>query len=172
MNLLREYIRGIITEAVSFREVDSPLEYNVYGGVRRFVYCDDSVATPPDESDRYFVEFEKWRKRTKGGRKLKKPVLDEIIPGVSDVCIVGFLDFHVAGRSDDKTYWSLDYMKTRSDKQGAGVASQLVDEWFKRYPKEGDDVDFGKMFHASVGHLKEKISKQYPGIYMHGKVWY
>jgi len=166
MNPLREYVRILLNEGTEFREVDSPLKYNRAGNVKRLALCDSSVTDPPGQHDNYFAEIEKWRKHTKGrARKLlKKPVLDEIIPGVSDNCIIGFLDYHPQGTTNDgKPMWYIDYMKTRDEFGGQKVASRLVDEFFRRYAFEpGSYVHFGKMMHPSIGHLKNKMAEKYP----------
>ena len=83
-----------------------------------------------------------------------------MVPGVSDNCVIGFLDFHKYG---DKG-WYIDYVKTRGDKGGQKVASQLVDEFFKRYAEPGGMVHFGKMMQPQIGHLKDKMEKQYPDV--------
>ena len=83
-----------------------------------------------------------------------------MVPGVSDACVIGFLDFHKYGDNG----WYIDYMKTRGDKGGQGTASKLVDEFFKRYAKPGGMVHFGKMMRKEIGHLKDKMEKQYPDV--------
>ena len=93
-------------------------------------------------------------------------MLDEIIPGVSDVCVAGFLDYHAAGEN----YWYIDYMKTRTDMRGKGYASQLVDEFFNRHAKPGVTIHFGKMMREEVGHLKNKMAKKYPDVNVVGAV--
>ena len=35
-------------------------------------------------------------------------------------------------------------------------------EFFKRYAKPGGMIHFGKMMRQEVGHLKDKMEKQYP----------
>ncbi len=166
---VRQVVRGILTEGIEFREVDSPLQYHSSGNVKRLALCDSSVTDPPRPHDHYFAEIERWRKRTKGGRrKLKKPVLDEIIPGVSDVCIIGFLDYHQRGPD----YWYIDYMKTRGDKGGQKVATRLVDKFFSMYAKPASIIDFGKMMTPAIGHLKEKMEKQYPDVNVMGAKYY
>ncbi len=92
------------------------------------------------------------------GRRLKKPRPGEIIPGVSNVCIIGFIDFHEYGKNG----WYIDYMKTRGDHRGQGVASKLLDEFFSRYAKPGGLIHFGKMMRKEVGHLKDKMAEKYP----------
>jgi len=173
-SLLRETIRRFLSEGIEFRTLDSPLAYNRSGNVKRIAYCDSSVTEPPQHRDAYFKEWEKWRTRTKSGRKkLKKPVLEEIVPGVSDVCIIGFLDYHqYSTTSDGSKMWYIDYMKTRGDSTGRGVASKLMDRFYETIPQPGDHVHFGKMMREEIGHLKNKMKEKYPEINTIGAVYY
>lgn len=171
---LRACVREILNEGTEFRELDSPLQYNKSRNVKRIAYCDNGVTAPPTSHDPYFKEWEKWRSRSKTGRRLKKRVLDEIIPGVSDVCIIGFLDYHSQGETNDgaNVMWYIDYMKTRSDSQGAGVASKLIDEFYRAVAQPGDHVSFGKMMRRSIGHLKDKMAEKHPEIATIGAINY
>jgi len=174
MNPLREYIKELLGEGVEFRELKSPLTYNLATNVYRLALCDTSVTEPPDRHDTYFAEIERWRKFKKRGGRLKKPVLDEIIPGVSDVCIVGFLDYHSQGKSSTsgKEMWYIDYIKTRGGHQGQGFASQLVDEFFRRHADTASHVHFGKMMRKEIGHLMRKKKEEYPDIIVIGATNY
>ena len=164
---------GLLNEGIEFREVDSPLKYGRSGSVKRIAYCDNAVTDPPNQRDAYFKEWEKWRKYSKGGKRLKKPVLDEIVPGVSDVCIIGFLDYHKETTiSTGETFWYIDYMKTRGDSQGSGVASKLIDEFYQTIPQQGDYVNFGKMMRKEIGHLKDKMAEKYPDIKTKGAKYF
>jgi hypothetical protein len=168
-----ELSEGLLREGAEFRTLDSPLKYARAGNVKRIAYCDSSVTEPPSQRDQYFKEWEKWRKYSKGGKRLKKPKLEEIVPGVSDVCIIGFLDYHQATKnSDGSTYWYIDYMKTRGDSQGRGVASKLMDQFYETVAQPGDNVHFGKMMREEIGHLKDKMAEKYPEIDTIGAVYY
>lgn len=172
---LRECVRELLNEGTEFRTLDSPLTYNRYGDVKRIAYCDNSVTEPPEYRDAYFKEWENWRRYTKNhSRRLKKPVLEEIVPGVSDVCIIGFLDYHSQGTYNDgqNTHWYIDYMKTRGDAQGTGIASKLMDHWYQTVPQPGDNVNFGKMMRKEIGHLKDKMVDKHPDIKTRGGVYY
>jgi uncharacterized membrane protein (UPF0127 family) len=171
--VIRESIHHVLNESVEFREVDSPLTYNRASNVKRIAYCDSGVTDPPEKRDAYFKEWENWRKFSKGGKRLKKPVLDEIVPGVSDVCVIGFLDYHSQGESGDgNTMWYIDYMKTRGDSQGSGVASKLMDQFYETVAQPGDNVSFGKMMRKEIGHLKDKMVDKYPEIKTRGAVYF
>jgi hypothetical protein len=163
---IKKFITGILNEGVEFRELDSPLTYSRAGNVKRLALCDTSVEGPnlspsgKPMRDAYFNEYQEWDNYGVSGRRLKKPRKGQMVPGVSDACVVGFLDFHKYGDNG----WYIDYMKTRGDKGGQGTASKLVDEFFKRYAKSGGMVHFGKMMRAEIGHLKDKMEKQYPDV--------
>ena len=164
--ILRECIREILGEGVEFRELDSPLTYNRAGSVKRLALCDTSIEEPNSARDAYFNEYQEWDHYGVSGRRLKKPRKGQIVPGVSDVCVIGFLDFH---KYYDKG-WYIDYMKTRGDKGGQKVASQLVDEFFRRYAKPGGMIHFGKMMRAEIGHLKDKMAEKYSDVTVIGAV--
>jgi len=163
-NTLRKYIREVLTEGVEFRELDSPLTYNRASGIKRLALCDTSVKDPASGRDAYFNPEQEWDYYGRSGRRLKKPRKGQMVPGVSDVCVIGFLDYHSQGKtSDGKEMWYIDYMKTRGDKGGQKVASRLMDEFFSRYASEpGSYVHFGKMMRQEIGHLKDKMAKKYP----------
>lgn len=173
MNLLREYIKEILNESVEFHELDSPLVYHRSGDVKRLAYCDSSVTEPPSGRDAYFKEYQEWEYYGRSGRRLKKPRKGQLIPGVSNVCVIGFLDYHHEGKtSDGKDMWYIDYMKTRGDSAGQGVASKLMDEFFSRYVEPGGMVHFGKMMRKEIGHLKDKMAKKYPDVEVIGAKYY
>lgn len=174
MSLLREYISEVLQESVEFHELDSPLQYNRSSNVKRLAYCDTSVTEPPEEGDTYFKEYQEMERYGARGQRLKKPRPGKVIPGVSNVCIIGFLDYHDYGKtSDGKQMWYIDYMKTRGDATGQGVASKLMDEFFSRYvDPDGGYVHFGKMMRKEIGHLKDKMAKKYPNVEVIGAVNY
>jgi len=172
MSLLREYIKEVLGEGVEFRELDSPLTYRRASNIKRLALCDTSVKEPnmsptgKPMRDAYFNEYQEWDHYGRSGRRLKKPRKGQMVPGVSDICVIGFLDFHKYGDNG----WYIDYMKTRGDKGGQGTASKLVDEFFKRYAKPGGMVHFGKMMRQEIGHLKDKMAEKYPDVDVIGAV--
>lgn len=165
-SLFRAYVREVLNEGIEFRELDSPLTYSRASGVKRLALCDTSIEEPnmspsgKPMRDAYFNEYQEWDYYGASGRRLKKARKGQMVPGVSDNCVIGFLDFHKYGDNG----WYIDYMKTRGDKGGQGTASKLVDEFFKRYAKPGGMVHFGKMMRQEIGHLKDKMEKQYPDV--------
>ena len=165
MKLLREYIKELLSEGVEFIELDSPLEYDRARNVKRLALCDKSISEPVKGRDFGFNDDQEWETRTRTGRRLKKPRKGKFNPGVSDVCIIGFLDYHSQGKTrDGKEMWYIDYMKTRSDKGGQRIASQLIDQFYSTTAQPGDHVHFGKMMRKEIGHLKDKMVKQHPDI--------
>jgi hypothetical protein len=169
--LLRETVRGILNEGIEFRTLDSPLTYNRAGNVKRIALCDTSVEEPNPSRDAYFNEYQEWERYGVSGRQLKKPRKGQMVPGVSDACVIGFLDYHrQAKTSDGNDMWYIDYMKTRGDKGGQGTASKLVDEFYNTVAKPGDHVHFGKMMRKEIGHLKDKMADKYPEINTIGAV--
>ena len=171
MESLRKFIKEVLSESIEFHELDSPLTYHRASNVKRLALCDTSVKDRhlrPDgtpQRDAYFNDYQEWEYYGRSGRRLKKPRKGQMVPGVSDVCVIGFLDYHKEyEKSDGGTSWYIDYMKTRGDKGGQGTASKLVDEFFTRIASDGDTVHFGKMMSPSIGHLKDKMAKQYPSM--------
>ena len=164
MNILRKYIRNILTEGIEFRELDSPLTYSKSSNVKRLAYCETDVSELPEYTDAYFTGYQEIERYGRSGQRLKKPRKGQFFPGVSDPCIIGFLDYHKQGTTrDGQPMWYFDYINVRQDTQEGGVASKLVDEFFKRYVTEpGTHVHFGKMMRKEVGHLKDKMAEKYP----------
>lgn len=170
---LREWVSEALKEAVEYRELDSPLTYSRSSNVKRLALCDTEVDQPGGRRDRYFTEFQDMEYYGSSGRRLKRPRKGKIVPGVSDVCVVGFLDFHKYGTGDDGApMWYIDYMKVRGDKQGQRVASKLMDEFFRRYATSGSYVHFGKMMRKEIGHLKDKMAAAHPDVTVLGAVNY
>ena len=169
--ILRECIREILGEGVEFRTLDSPLTYNRAGNVKRIALCDTSVEEPNPSRDAYFNEYQEMERYGVSGRRLKKPRKGQLVPGVSDACVIGFLDYHQQAKtSDGNDMWYIDYMKTRGDKGGQGTASKLIDEFYNTVAKSGDHVHFGKMMRKEIGHLKDKMVDKYPEVSTIGAV--
>jgi len=165
MSLLREYVRELLKEGVEFRTLDSPLKYGRSGAVKRIALCDTSVDEPNPVRDAYFNEYQETERYGASGRRLKKPRKGKLVPGVSDDCVIGFLDYHQQAKtSDGNDMWYIDYMKTRGDKGGQGTASTLIDEFYNTVAKPGDHVHFGKMMRKEIGHLKDKMVDKYPDV--------
>ena len=158
MKLLREYIRTLLSEGYEFRDLDSPLKYARAPNVIRIALCDTSETEPAGRGDDYFTPRQPWVHYGRSGRLLKKPKKGKTIPGVSDLCIVGFLDYHMKG----KNYYYIDYLKTRQDRRGRKFASMLIDEFFERFAGPDVTIHFGKMMRKEIGYLKDKMAEKYP----------
>ncbi len=160
--------------SVLFQE--SPLKYKRYGpsfSPSRLALCDDRVEEPPSKSDMYFAEKEQWRTHSKRGyKRLKKPILEEIIPGVSDNCIIAFMDYTNSAMSSGGEYYYIDYMKVRNGYTGQGVARALIEAFYSEVVKDGDFVNWGKMMNEKVGHLMESMQEKYPHIESTGGKYY
>ena len=171
-SILRACVRELLlNEGVEFRTLDSPLQYNRAGNVKRIALCDTSVEEPNPSRDAYFNEYQETERSGASGRRLKKPRKGKLVPGVSDDCVIGFLDYHQqAKNSDGSTYWYIDYMKTRGDKGKTGVASKLIDQFYETVAQPGDNVSFGKMMRKEIGHLKDKMVDKYPEVSTIGAV--
>ena len=92
---------------------------------------------------------------------------------MSDVCITGFLDYHIEGKTSGGHHmWYIDYMKTRSDSRSTGIASKLIDYFYENIVQPGDHVNFGKMMRQEIGHLKDKMVKKYPDVQTRGGKYY
>lgn len=149
-----------LNEAIEFRNVGkSPLDYNRGGYVERIALCDTSVTEPPNKHDTYFAEIERWRRRSKRGKRLKRPVLDEIIPGVGDNCIVAFLDFTDQGHGS----YYINYVKSRNDMRGKRYISRLIEHFYATH-RDAKLIHWGKMMHPAIGHLLDKMKAKYPEI--------
>jgi len=178
-----------VTASLTFRDEDSPLHYPRAGKILRLSLCDSDFVQPvyPEDYrvekrrgqprlDTYFVEEEEWRYRSdrRPYKRLKKPVLENVIPGVSDPCIVAFLDYHSMDGSnvqDKGGSWYLDYIRTRGGQQGKGHATMLIKEFFRRHPK-ANTIMWGKMMQPQIGHLRDKMQQKYPHIVQPGMKWF
>lgn len=161
---------GYLEEAsgIGFKAVgNSPLSYSRASSVKRIVLCDKSVTDPPGKHDTYFAHIERWRRVSKRGGLLKKPVLDEVIPGTEDNCVIAFLDYHKMADN----YYYIDYVKTRDGFGGKGNAGKLIDHFYRTHPR-ATTIHWGKMMRKEIGALKDKMSKRYPKVDSVGGVYY
>ncbi len=166
MKLLRETVRQLLlNESIEFRMLNSPLTYNRGSSIMRLALCDSTVSELPSQRDLYFKEYQEIERYGKSGKRLKKPRKGTLNPGVSDPCIIGFLDYHEDyTMSSGGTAWYIDYVKTRQDTRGTGTASKLFDHFYDNIAVAGDSVSFGKMMRQEIGHLKDKMVEHYPEI--------
>ncbi len=176
MKHLRQYIRGVLSEDIEFRMLDSPLKYHRQSGIKRIAYCDTTVTEPTkDRWDPYFVAKQEWITRSlHTGKRLKKKRKGDFIPGVSDNCVLGFLDYgHYTDTRKGGTYWYIDYLKVRGDHRGERISSKLVEYFFENViDQEKDAVTFGKMMRQEVGTLMRRMQAKYPDMDINGRIVY
>ncbi len=155
--LLTEW-RQFLKESQEFVEMDSPLAYNRASNVKRLALRDPSIE-PPYRGDFGFADQYSYR-NPRTGRMTKKRHLEA--PGAGDD-IVGFLDFHDMGEtSTGKSYFYIDYMKTRREHKEQGIATKLLDEFIRRYAPEPSIINFGKIQNPGMYSIYEKIKEKYP----------
>jgi ribosomal protein S18 acetylase RimI-like enzyme len=175
---IKKIVESVMSEAPEVEDVGySPLEYfgiqSPSHGKKRLIIVDKDE---PDakEGERYYKTLTKYRLRTKGGRRmLKKPVLDEVIPGAPPHT-VGFIDYHIDMKHDngDPKGIYLDYLHVRGDQRGKGHARLLAQEIVNRHPTI-EYLDFGKMMAPEIGHLMRWFKDKYKGkIDVIGRIWY
>ena len=155
--LLTEW-RQFLKESQEFVEMDSPLTYHRASNVKRLALRDPSIE-PPYRGDFGFADQYTYR-NPRTGRMTKKRHLEA--PGAGDD-IIGFLDFHDMGEtSTGKSYFYIDYMKTRREHKEQGVATRLIEEFIRRYAPEPSIINFGKIQNPEMYSIYEKIKEKYP----------
>ena len=155
--LLTEW-RKFLKEGQEFVEEKSPLRYDRASNVKRLALRDPSIE-PPYRGDFGFADQYTYR-NPRTGRMTKKRHLEA--PGAGDD-IIGFLDFHDMGEtSTGKSYFYIDYMKTRREHKEQGVATRLIEEFIRRYAPEPSIINFGKIQNPGMYSIYEKIKEKYP----------
>ena len=155
--LLTEW-RKFLKEGQEFVEEKSPLRYDRASNVKRLALRDDSIE-PPYSQDFGFADQYTYR-NPRTGRMTKKRHLEA--PGAGDD-IIGFLDFHDMGEtSTGKSYFYIDYMKTRREHKEQGIATRLLEEFIRRYAPEPSIINFGKIQNPGMYSIYEKIKEKYP----------
>ena len=155
--LLTEW-RKFLKESQEFVEMDSPLTYHRASNVKRLALRDPSIE-PPYRGDFGFADQYTYR-NPRTGRMTKKRHLEA--PGAGDD-IIGFLDFHDMGEtSTGKSYFYIDYMKTRREYKEQGIATRLLEEFIRRYAPEPSIINFGKIQNPEMYSIYEKIKEKYP----------
>ena len=155
--LLTEW-RKFLKESQEFVEERSPLTYSRASNIQRLALRDPSIE-PPYRGDFGFADQYTYR-NPRTGRMTKKRHLEA--PGAGDD-IIGFLDFHDMGEtSTGKSYFYIDYMKTRREHKEQGVATRLIEEFIRRYAPEPSIINFGKIQNPGMYSIYEKIKEKYP----------
>ena len=155
--LLTEW-RKFLNESQEYVDMDPPLTYHRASNVKRLALRDPSIE-PPYRGDFGFADQYSYR-NPRTGRMTKKSHLEA--PGAGDD-IIGFLDFHDMGEtSTGKSYFYIDYMKTRREHKEQGVATRLIEEFIRRYAPEPSIINFGKIQNPGMYSIYEKIKEKYP----------
>lgn len=149
--------RGRYTGQVyEVRHLDrSPLSYHRSGEVQRLFFFDSTAPTPLDR-DVFFAETYRKIYYGKNNRRLKKPRI-EVTPGAA-TGTVAFLDYHEYGD------WGIyvDYMKTRLDYRGRGLARRLIDELVLANPTV-KYLHFGRLLNPTIGKIYDDAEASYKG---------
>jgi 8-oxo-dGTP diphosphatase len=146
---------------------ESPLDYtdSTWLKPQRMAITDSEAGEHP-KGDTYFAETHRQVMRNPDtGRALKKP-RTITTPGAAPGT-VAFADY--TRPHPDVLY--INYMKTRKDHGGQGLARDLVDHLISQHP-DARHVDFGKMMHPAVGAIKDEMARRYPDRHIRGKVYY
>jgi len=165
---IRSLAENVLTERAEVIDAGkSPLKYHGYANKKRFIVV-DKEASDAEPRTHYYKDREIWRRYTKNRRRrLKKPKLEEVIPGAPPHT-VAFLDYSSYG--EDGIF--LDYLHVRDDMRGQGHARMLVQAIIDKNPNL-ELLHFGKMMREEIGHLKDSFAKKYEGkIDVIGGVYY
>lgn len=146
-----------------FEQQVSPLDYEPSGypkgAVKRLAVV-DTDAPPPDKPYPYFVERERFVHRSpKTGRTYKKP-RRVVEPGAGEQT-VAFLDYYVWGQPGDYQGY-INYMATRGDQRGRGLARELVQTFMRSAEQSGvTHVNFGRIMSPAVWKLYEDYRERF-----------
>jgi predicted GNAT family acetyltransferase len=145
-----------------FVEEISPLDYTPTGypkgSVRRLALIDTEAPEAPKNA-RYFVEYTREQKIGKGGRFLKKP--RKIVEPGATPNTLSFIDYHVYGNGK---YVYINYMRTRDDVEGKGLARALLLHFMDDAERSGvTHVNFGKIMSPAIGKLYQEYERLYEG---------
>jgi GNAT superfamily N-acetyltransferase len=143
----------------------SPLDYTPTGyskgSVRRLALIDTEAPTAPKNA-RYFVEYTREQKIGKGGRFLKKP--RKIVEPGATPNTLSFIDYYLHGAPGiaGKPYVYINYMRTRDDVEGKGLARALLLHFMDAAEKGGVTyVNFGKIMSPAIGKLYQEYERMY-----------
>ena len=165
---IRSLAENVLTERAEVIDTGkSPLKYHGYASKKRLIVV-DKEAPDAEPSTHYYKDREIWRRYTKNRRRrLKKPKLEEVIPGAPPHT-VAFLDYSPYG--EDGIF--LDYLHVRDDMRGQGHARMLVQAIIDKNSNL-KLLHFGKMMREEIGHLKDSFAKKYEGkIDIIGSIYY
>lgn len=128
-----------------------PLSYNRFpsSGMTRFAVVHPH-APEPQKGDTYFAERQTEIKRGARGQLLKKPRI-EVTPGA----VPGTVSFADTHPRPDGIY--IDYMKTRQDMRGHGLAGRIIDHIAETH--EGV-LDFGRVMTPTIWNHMQRLHEQ------------
>ena len=156
---LKEIVENVLSETAELVDVgQSPLAYHGYVGGKNRLALIDHDAPPSKPNHMFFTDYTRMRKYSKRGGRLKKPVVDEFVPG-GPPGMVAFQDWSWYG---DKEAIYLDYLYVRGDLRGRGYARKLIQGVIDMHP-DIKLLHFGKMMREEIGHLQQWFAKKYEG---------
>lgn len=151
----RRTSRRVRPNVKSFVEEVSPLDYSEVGlpaGMVRRISLIDTEAPAPAHSYYTFQRTERTRKYGRGGRELKRPVV-EVTPGATENT-VAYIDF---------VPWSdgglrISFMAVRDDLRGHKLGRDLLYHFIDKAEREGAPwVHFGKIMSPRVWKMYEDL---------------
>jgi hypothetical protein len=143
----------------SFRNERSPR----ISGAMRFCLCDPS-SPPPRPHENLFTDQYSFYSLTTH-KKLKKPVLES--RGVSNPCDVAYVDYSPAGTSI-----SIHLVITRSDYRNTGMATLLLEEFYRQKVPQGSAVRWGRILNPISMALFEHMKGVRPDVIHMGTKFY
>lgn len=154
--------RRVSANPPSFVQEISPLDYSPTGypkgSVQRLALIDTDIADP-ERPEPYFQERRVQVSRSKTGRPLKK-ARTVVEPGASPGT-VSFLDYAVWGKPGEYQAY-INYMATRADQRGKGLARTVVDTFMQNAERSGvAHVNFGRIMNPAVWKLYMRYRDAY-----------
>jgi GNAT superfamily N-acetyltransferase len=141
-----------------FQDEPAPLPHSIaHHGQRFSIFCSDMLEVDPTE--RYFADRTITRHRDDSGRFFGRPrpyVEKGARPGT-----LAFLDWHHV----TPTAVYIDYLTTRRDVHGRGLARQLVEAFYAKMIAAGvTKVDWHYVIHEAAWHLFEDMRERHPAV--------
>ena len=146
----------------------SPLDYreSTYRSPQRLAIVDPSAGEHP-KGETYFAETSRTtRTNPDTGRRLKNP-RKVITPGAPPGT-VAFVDY---SKSNNPSQLFIHYARTRSDQEGRGHATAIINELIQRH-EDARHINFGKIISPEMDSVREKIETANPNhIYQYKTDW-
>lgn len=144
---------------------NSPLDYraSTYRSPRRIAMVDPSAGEHP-KGETYFAETSRTTRTSPDtGRRLKNP-RKVITPGAPPGT-VAFVDY---SKSNNPGQLFIHYASTRSDQEGRGHATAIINELIQRH-KDAGYIDFGRIVSPGMDSVRQKIETANPSRTYHYK---